>query len=194
SSRAMSVSSCSESNPKCSSPWWAPASPGPRRSPLRAPEMLTKKPSSLAHRTKRSPKTRTSSLRILKRKAWTYQSAVFRGSGAFRWMWLIRYGMRSPPGSGWVSDRPPHRDAGLSALDAAWQRRQHRAGLADDGLHDLAGAGQVVDQPDALAGVHRVVLAIRAGERRLGHVLGRARLEQARQHRAARGPRLPRGP
>src|SRR5947209_2269803 len=50
-------------------------------------------PSALWHRMKRSPKTRTSSPRFLKAKASTYHSAVFRGSGAFRWMWLIRYAM-----------------------------------------------------------------------------------------------------
>src|SRR5712664_1939390 len=51
-------------------------------------------PSSLWQRTKRSPNTRTSSFRILKPNAFAYHSAVFRGSGAFRWMWLIRYAMR----------------------------------------------------------------------------------------------------
>src|SRR2546422_8075197 len=42
---------------------------------------------------KRSPNTRVSSPTILKLKARTYHSAVFRGSGAFRWMWLIRNAM-----------------------------------------------------------------------------------------------------
>src|SRR6267142_2278946 len=94
SSRLMSVSRWVESRPKCSSPWWALASPGPRRSPVRAPEMFTAiPPSSLWQRTKRSPKTRVSSLMILKLKALTYHSAVFRGSDAFRWMWLMRNAM-----------------------------------------------------------------------------------------------------
>src|SRR5262245_419296 len=52
-------------------------------------------PSSLWQRTKRSPNTRVSSLMILKLKAFTYQSAVFRGSDAFRWMWLMRNAMRA---------------------------------------------------------------------------------------------------
>src|SRR5262249_37334408 len=96
SSRLMSASSCVESKPKCSSPWCALASPGPRRSPVRAPEMLTAMPpSSLWQRTKRSPNARVSSPMILKLKAFTYQSAVFRGSDAFRWMWLIRNAMRA---------------------------------------------------------------------------------------------------
>src|SRR3990170_203870 len=57
--------------------------------------MLTARPpSSLTQRTKRSPNTRVSSPTILKLKAVAYHSAVLRGSGAFRWMWLIRYGMR----------------------------------------------------------------------------------------------------
>ncbi|PYN50075.1 MAG: hypothetical protein DME00_06870 [Candidatus Rokuibacteriota bacterium] len=98
----MSVSRCVESNPKCSSPWWALASPGPRRSPVRAPEMFTPiPPSSLWQRMKRSPKTRVSSLMILKLKALTYHSAVFRGSGAFRWMWLMRNAMTRLLGSCW---------------------------------------------------------------------------------------------
>src|SRR2546422_10976636 len=42
---------------------------------------------------KRSPNTRVSSPTILKLKARTYHSAVFRRSGAFRWMWLIRNAM-----------------------------------------------------------------------------------------------------
>src|SRR3989442_11576906 len=42
---------------------------------------------------KRSPNSRVSSPTILKLKARTYHSAVFRGSGAFRWMWLIRNAM-----------------------------------------------------------------------------------------------------
>ena len=67
------------------------ASPAPSFSPERAPEMLTAMPpSSLWQRMKRSPKTRVSSQTILKLNALTYQSAVFFGSGAFRWMWLIR--------------------------------------------------------------------------------------------------------
>src|SRR5438093_3019148 len=102
SSRVMSVSRCVESKPKCSSPWWALASPGPRRSPVRAPEMFTPiPPSSLWQRMKRSPKTRVSSLMILKLKALTYHSAVFRGSGAFRWMWLMRNAMTRLLGSYW---------------------------------------------------------------------------------------------
>src|SRR5262245_5134521 len=52
-------------------------------------------PSSLCKRTKRSPNARVSSLMILKLKAFTYQSAVFRGSDAFRWMWLMRNAMRA---------------------------------------------------------------------------------------------------
>src|SRR5712692_6318384 len=88
-SRAMSASRSTESKPKCSRPQCALASPEFIRSFVRAPEMLTlMPPSALAHRTKRSPNTRTVSLVISKPNAVTYHSAVFRGSGAFRWMWL----------------------------------------------------------------------------------------------------------
>ena len=67
------------------------ASPVPSVSPVRAPEMLTAMPpSALWHRMKRSPKLRVVSFTILKSKAFTYQSAVFLGSGDFRWMWLMR--------------------------------------------------------------------------------------------------------
>src|SRR4029077_20205900 len=90
SSRLMSASRFSESKPKCSRPWWARASPAPSFSLVRAPEMFTGVPSSLWQRTKRSPNTRVSSETILNAKAFTYQSAVLRGSEAFRWMWLIR--------------------------------------------------------------------------------------------------------
>src|SRR5207245_2279365 len=89
-SRAMAASMSLESKPKCSMPWCGFASPGPSRSFVRAPEMLTANPSSLVQRTKRSPNTRVSSFTILKPNAVTYHSAVLRGSGAFRWMWLIR--------------------------------------------------------------------------------------------------------
>src|SRR5947207_5331909 len=47
-------------------------------------------PSALLQRRKRSPKTRVSSLVIWKSNAFTYHSAVFFGSGAFKWMWLMR--------------------------------------------------------------------------------------------------------
>ena len=57
---------------------------------MRAPEMFTGVPSSDWQRTKRSPNTRVSSETILNAKAFTYQSAVLRGSEAFRWIWLIR--------------------------------------------------------------------------------------------------------
>jgi hypothetical protein len=90
----MSASRFAESKPKCSIPWCGVASPGPSFSPVRAPEMFTAMPpSSLMQRTNRSPKTRVSSDTILKLKAVTYQSAAFRGSGDFRWMWLIRNAM-----------------------------------------------------------------------------------------------------
>src|SRR5579883_2817040 len=53
-------------------------------------------PSSLWQRMKRSPKGggRTESSTIVKLKARTYHSAVARGSDDFRWMWLMRYGIR----------------------------------------------------------------------------------------------------
>src|SRR5438552_11139027 len=67
------------------------ASPLPIFSFVRAPEMFTLiPPSALLQRRKRSPNTRVSSLVIWKSKAFTYHSAVFFGSGAFRWMWLMR--------------------------------------------------------------------------------------------------------
>src|SRR4029077_4552243 len=50
---------------------------------------------SLVQRMKRSPNTRVSSPTILKLNAPTYHSAVLRGSGDFRWMWLMRNAMRS---------------------------------------------------------------------------------------------------
>src|SRR5207237_545624 len=56
-SRAMSASLSCESKPKCSRPWCGLASPAPSRSFVRAPEMLTAKPSSLVQRTKRWPNT-----------------------------------------------------------------------------------------------------------------------------------------
>src|SRR5215475_1466509 len=42
---------------------------------------------------KRSPNTRVSSPTILNLNAFSYHSAVLRGSDAFRWMWLIRNAM-----------------------------------------------------------------------------------------------------
>ena len=90
----MSASMSAVSRPKCSSPSCGIASPGPSVSPERAPEMFTAMPpSSLWQRMKRSPNTRVSSLTILKLNALTYQSAVFFGSGDFRWMWLMRNGI-----------------------------------------------------------------------------------------------------
>src|SRR5215212_125525 len=63
-------------------------------------------PSSLWQRMNRSPKSRVVSPTILKLNALTYQSAVFLGSGDFRWMWLMRNGIVRSQVTSWARPQP----------------------------------------------------------------------------------------
>src|SRR5262245_63732411 len=98
-------------------------------------------PSSLWQRMKRSPNTRVSSLMILKLNAPTYHSAVLRGSGDFRWMWLIRNGMAAPLGPG----RGNHglRAAAGGGVREGFGGAGEREARADEALHaELRHEGQ----------------------------------------------------
>src|SRR6266404_3330076 len=94
-------------------------------------------PSSAWQRMKRSPKTRVSSLTILNANAFSYHSAVLRGSGAFRWMWLIRNAMT-------ISSRDDELAAGERLPPLAGQRhvgrQRQQAGRAHDQCHRAGGA------------------------------------------------------
>src|SRR5205814_5461429 len=102
-------------------------------------------PSALLQRRKRSPNTRVSSLAISKSNAFTYHSAVFFGSGDFRWMWLMRKPMDpAQPLAARRGIAHRRRDLADARIDASGARPapfERRRGLArpaqraDDDVH-----------------------------------------------------------
>src|SRR5262245_10820640 len=83
---------------------------------------------------KRSPNTRVSSPTILNLNAFSYHSAVLRGSDAFKWMWLIRNAMARA--SRWAPQGVCARGSGQRARcrtvrgeSAGCQRRPYICGL-----------------------------------------------------------------
>src|SRR5262250_278669 len=71
---------------------------------------------------KRSPNTRVSSPTILNLNAFSYHSAVLRGSDALRWMWLIRNAMAR-------ASRWPRRACVLVVQDSALGAGQYAGSL-----------------------------------------------------------------